>query len=162
MSETRSFSSISQFVGFLSSAIAAMPKDQYTALEQAALLVKAEAKAELGNYQGAAGPFAAWAPLKPATIARKRNGDTPLLETGKMRDSIEHTVQGHTAWVGSNYDVAVYQELGTRNMPPRSFLGGAAVRKEKEIVELLGATTVRQLLGRAFWFSKITETVRLR
>ena len=27
-------------------------------------------------------------PLKPETIERKANGDTPLLETGEMRDSI--------------------------------------------------------------------------
>src|ERR1035437_3810737 len=35
-----------------------------------------------------------WPALKPETIARKLRGNTPLLETGEMRDSIEWTVHG--------------------------------------------------------------------
>src|ERR1039458_9195887 len=42
-----------------------------------------------------------WPPLKPATIARKLRGNTPLLETGEMRDSIEWTVHGLEGEVGS-------------------------------------------------------------
>lgn len=116
-----------------------MPMSEKSALAEAAQLVETEAKEEIGHYQGSAGPFAAWAPLKPDTIAHKANGDTPLLETGEMRDSIGTVVLDHEAHIGSNDDKAVWQELGTsRGIPPRSFLGGAAVRKSAEVKEVIG------------------------
>lgn len=111
---------------------------EHAALEKASKLVLGEIKAEIGNYQGAAGPFPAWAPLKPETIARKANGDTPLLETGEMRDSYEYTVKPGNAFVGSNNMKAVWQELGTAKIPPRSVIGMAAVHKEPEIVQATG------------------------
>jgi phage gpG-like protein len=75
-----------------------------------------------------------WPPLQPETVARK-GGDTPLLETGEMRDSIEMSFEddGKKAHVGSNDDKAVWQELGTSRIPPRSFLGGAAMRVQAEV-----------------------------
>lgn len=71
-----------------------------------------------GHYQPG------WAPLKPETIARKRNGDTPLLETGEMRDSITHELLPAelTVVVGSPDKTALFQELGTSRIPPRPFL----------------------------------------
>jgi len=41
----------------------------------------------LGHEQ----PF--WPPLQPETIARKAHGNTSLLETGALRDSIEYTAR---------------------------------------------------------------------
>ena len=106
------------------------------ALKKAAKLVQVEAKRVIGTYEYG------WAPLKPATVARKRNGDTPLLETGEMRKSIEYTVGHKEAEVGTNSQIAVYQELGTKTIPPRSFLGGAAQHKEKEIHALAGSAII--------------------
>jgi hypothetical protein len=40
--------------------------------------------------------------------------------------------------VGTDDKIAVYQELGTRTIPPRSFLGEAAMHKEVEVHEVLG------------------------
>jgi phage gpG-like protein len=138
---------LESMAAFLTEMAIVMPAGEHAALTQAAALVEAEAKGEIGNYQGAAGPFAAWAPLQPATIDRKANGDTPLLETGEMRDSIGTIVDGHDAYVGSNNDKAVWQELGTsRGIPPRSFLGGAAVRKSPEVRDIIGATVVATLI----------------
>jgi len=118
-----------------------MPMAHQSALERAAAIIEAEAKAEIGHYLGAVGPFAAWAPLKAETIAQKANGDTPLLETGEMRDSIGTVIDGDEAHVGSNSDKAVWQELGTsRGIPPRSFLGGAAARKSEEVRDIIGHT----------------------
>jgi phage gpG-like protein len=106
----------------------------HEALEHAAVIVEDESKRVIGTYDYG------WAPLKPATVARKSNGDTPLLETGEMRESIEHVVQGKSAHVGSNNDKAVWQELGTsRGIPPRSFLGEAARRKGPEVAQAIGA-----------------------
>lgn len=139
---------LESMAGFLMRAAAAMPMAQTKALTEAAKIVQEEAQAEIGHYQGAAGPFAAWAPLKPETIARKANGDTPLLETGDMRDSIGTVIAGDEAHVGSNNDKAVWQELGTaKGIPPRSFLGGAAVRKSPEVAEIVGRTVYGALLG---------------
>src|SRR2546430_4626097 len=72
------------------------------------------------------------------TCALPIYGDTPLLETGEMRDSIHHHVDPHepAGYVGTNNKIAVYQELGTDRIPPRSFLAGAATHKEHEIHEL--------------------------
>jgi phage gpG-like protein len=124
----------------------------HKALERAATVVEKEAQASIGTYQPAAGPFAAWAQLADSTHADKEKlgyspPDNPLLREGDLRDSIGHVVSGHEAAVGSNSDVAVYQELGTRHMPPRSFLAGSAVRKEGDVVEILGEGAVAALVG---------------
>lgn len=130
---------LDSMAAFLTGLAVHMPMAEHNALAEAAHIIETEAKEEIGHYQGAAGPFAAWAPLKPETIAQKANGDTPLLETGEMRDSIGTVILDHEAHVGSNDDKAVWQELGTsRGIPPRSFLGGAAVRKSAEVKEVVG------------------------
>ena len=128
-------------------------------LEHAARVIEKEAKDEIGTRQDAAGPFEAWAPLADTTIhgfdghpGKADLGHSPpdydpLLRKGDMRDSIEHTVIGYEAHVGSNSDVAVWDELGTEKMPARSFLGGAAVRKRDEVGHIIGWTTVNILLG---------------
>ena len=109
------------------------------------------AKEKIGEYQDEAGPFVAWAELAESTKAdRTRQGfpeDEPLLRTGEMRDSIEHQVEVPVAQVGSNSDIAVYQELGTQHIPPRSFLGGAAVEKLDDIMKIVGEHAVAALVG---------------
>jgi hypothetical protein len=67
-----------------------------------------------------------WAPLAPETLARKDGVNTPLLETGEMRSSIEHKViDSSHGEVGSDLDRAVWMELGTsRGSPPRSLWNG--------------------------------------
>jgi phage gpG-like protein len=101
-------------------------------LEEGAKILQEEAKRELGQYQPG------WPQLKPETIARKATGDSPLLETGDLRDSIERDVQQDAAYVGSNNKKAVWHELGTSRIPPRPFLGTAAAAKHAEIGELVG------------------------
>lgn len=101
------------------------------------VFLKEEAWGFIGSYQ------TGWAPLKPTTIARKMTGDTPLLETGEMRDSIEHraapTIYGAIGEIGSNDPIALYQEMGTsRSIPPRSFLGLAMSRSEEAAIPLFG------------------------
>src|SRR5262245_15225857 len=122
------------------------------ALEKAAKVVKKRAKAKLGEYQDEAGPFVGWADLADATKAdRVSQGfpeDEPLLRTGAMRDSIEHTVADGEAQVGSNSDIAVYQELGTERIPPRSFLGGAAAESVDAIIGIVGDHAVTALVGK--------------
>ena len=63
-----------------------------------------------------------------------------------MRDSIEHVSDRKEAQIGSNSDIAVWQELGTVSIPARSFLGEAAIRKEQEVVDEIGRVVVSTLL----------------
>jgi phage gpG-like protein len=64
--------------------------------------------------------------------------DSPLLETGDLRDSIERDVQHGVAFVGSNNPKALWHEFGTSRIPPRPFLEGAANAKHAEIGKLIG------------------------
>lgn len=116
----------------------------HRAIESAATMLETEAKESLGHYQ------AGWPPLKPETIARKSTGDSPLLETGELRDSIQHnsttSLGGAEAYVGTDNPVGIYQEFGTsRGIPPRSFMVSAAVRKQGEIIDEIGREVVMAL-----------------
>src|SRR3569833_911067 len=136
------FGSLAAFAGLLSGVSVEMHHHQHDALERAAKIVEKEAKSYPGHYQPG------WAPLKPETIDRKSNGDSPLLETGEMRDSYQHRVEGHTdAYIGSDNDKALWHELGTsRGIPPRPVLQTAGMQTEKEVVHILGRGSVKGLI----------------
>lgn len=136
------FNSLASFASFIAGASLEMHHHQHDALERAAKVVEIEAKSYPGNYQPG------WAPLQPETIAKKAAGDSPLLETGELRDSYHHTVQGHTdAYIGSDNDKAIWHELGTsRGIPPRPILSTAAMKKEAEVVHILGRNSVKGLI----------------
>lgn len=144
--------SLAGFIGFLAGAHERIEDATHRGLEKAARIIESEAKAEIGTYQGQAGPFAAWQELADATkadrVAQGFKENDPLLRTGDMRDSIGHVVSGHEAAVGSDSDIAVFQEMGTSKIPPRSFLGGAAFRKAEDVAKVLGHSAVMGLVGR--------------
>ena len=122
------------------------------ALDKAAKVVKKRAKAKIGEYQEQAGPFIAWPELADFTKEdRVRKGFTendPGLRTGGMRASIEHTVIGSVAHVGSNDDKLAWFELGTEKQPPRSVLGGAVVEEMDKIIQIIGESAVAALVGK--------------
>ena len=117
-----------------------------TVIEKAAALqteILAERVAETArNYLGEYQP--GWAPLKEATIARKATGDSPLLETGEMRDSIDVRRVRYAPdevlvaqSIGSSMDRALFMEEGTTKVPPRPFLSLALAEHEMDITESL-------------------------
>jgi hypothetical protein len=133
---------------------AAVNAAEHEALEAAAQMVQNRAKGYIGH------PHAWWPPLTDETLKRKDNVNSPELESGAMRDSIEHTVEFPSAFVGSNSDTAVVQELGTsRGLPPRSFLGHAAMESGEEIAKMtakmvgsaIGATLAGRSIGGEFF-----------
>lgn len=131
----------------------AVPAAAVAALDAAAKSIETEAKSEIGTYQrDEMGPFAPWEELKQSTQReRERLGFTPndpLLRTGDLRDSISHETHGLEAAVGSTSQVMVWQEMGTETIPPRSVLGLAAQRREREVVKLIGAAVVSELMGK--------------
>jgi hypothetical protein len=97
------------------------------------VVVRGRARAAIGTYKYG------WPPLGPEAIAK--HGDTPLLDTGALRDSISAFVEmsgpeSGRGVVGSDNEIAVYQELGTSHIPPRSFLMESAVRSEKDVIRI--------------------------
>jgi HK97 gp10 family phage protein len=140
------------FATFLATLEAEVKHANHSALEKAAVIVETEAKRVLGTYDYG------WTPLAASTIASKATGDSPLLETGEMRDSIEHTVTHDEAQIGSNNDKALWQELGTSKIPPRPFLQGALQHKADEVVAVIG----REIHGALIGERVVGENVLLR
>jgi hypothetical protein len=81
------FNSLGGFAAHLLTIEADLHVTEEVCVEKACRMIEKEAKAAIGTYKFD------WTPLKPETIAHKAGGDTPLLETGELKESIEHTVQ---------------------------------------------------------------------
>jgi hypothetical protein len=147
----KEFGSIEAFVAQLVTITAEMEAAELHILEKGAEMVEKRAKEKVGEYQPQTGPFIAWPELAESTKAdRAKQGypeDEPLLRSGEMRDSIEHTVGRHEALIGSNSDIMVYQELGTQHIPPRSVLGGAMIDTLPQILDMSGRMVVAALVG---------------
>jgi hypothetical protein len=61
------------------------------------------------------------------------------------------------ACVGSDSEIAVFQELGTSRIPPRSFLVSSATSMEDRIQRMAGAAVVAALEGRGHNAREIRE-----
>jgi len=115
----------------------------------------------VGHYQPAISPFPEWAPLAPATIARKMRGrrgrgwglngnpDSPLYRTGEFRKHIFYRINQRdlTATIGTTKDYIVNTELGTSRMPPRPVFGPAAMREVPLQLSSIQANMVMGLFG---------------
>jgi hypothetical protein len=128
-------------------------------IERACQIVQKKAKAAIGkNHE-------MWAPLAESTIADKAHHGfptpKPLLRTGELRDSIEYVVHGLEGAVGSDLDRAVWQELGTSRIPPRSFLVSSAISSEDKIRRMAAATTIAALSGFGHTARDVREMLHL-
>ncbi len=118
------------------------------ALEVGAAMIRDAAKAAIGTYTFP------WQVLAASTQAdRERQGfpaNEPLLRTGEMRDSIGVRIikAGHEAEIGSDNQIAVYQELGTSTIPARSFLAAAAAAKGKDVARVFRDVVGAAIAGR--------------
>src|SRR5882724_7536891 len=128
-------------------------------IERACQIIQKKAKATIGHEHDA------WPPLAESTIMDKAahgfKTPAPLLRTGTLRDSIEYTVHGNQGWVGSDNPVAVFQELGTSRIPPRSFLVSAAISSEDKIHRMVGASAVAVLSGHGRHARDVREILHL-
>src|SRR5258708_3550610 len=113
-------------------------------------MVCAEAKRVIGEG------YDYWPALQPATLARKML-NTPLLETGELRGSIEWQSKGLEGAVGSNNDKAVWHELGTARIPPRSFLAGAAMAMEDKIHKMAARAVMAALFRQGLYGSVVAR-----
>jgi len=140
---TQQFNSLGAFAEHLATLAVAVGPRMHAGLDRAAAAVEARAKAEIGTYQPAVGPYPEWAELAESTQAeRERLGFTPndpLLRTGGLRDSIGRTVGTDQAVIGSTSETMVFHEVGTERMPPRPVLAPALIASEEEVKRALGS-----------------------
>jgi hypothetical protein len=128
-------------------------------VEQACKIIQRKAKAAIGKEHEM------WAPLAPSTIADKQHygysTPKPLLRSGELRDSIEYTVHGLEGAVGSNLDRALWLEMGTSRIPPRSFLVSSAISSEDRIHRMAAAVTIAAFSGLGGHAREVREMLHL-
>jgi phage gpG-like protein len=146
--------SILGFVAHLKAVEHDLKQVEHAIVARACEMVCEEAKRVIGTYDYG------WPQLSPATLAHKFF-NTPLLETGEMRASIEWNADGNQGFVGSNNDKAVWQELGTVKIPPRPFLAGAAMAMEEKIHKMAARAVVACIAGRGLHSSEMAELLHL-
>ena len=117
------------------------------ALNEAAKLIKQDARKQIGHYQAAVGAYPAWAPLAESTEeAKARMGapaDAPLLREGDLKTSFRSNFEGaDTVIVGSTDPVMEFHEFGTVKMPPRPVLGPALLKNIEDIQRIVGLDAV--------------------
>ena len=128
------------FTAHLAAVAAQMEHEKRHAVELGCLIIEEEAKSAIGTYKYG------WPTLAASTLARK-SADTPLLQTGALRDSITHTVESNSSGVVfSNDPKAGWHEFGTARIPPRPFLGTAADVKGEEAARVMAEAALRPLL----------------
>jgi hypothetical protein len=154
---------IFDLAGFIAAEIPAIERDLHAAgpkiVERACQIIQKKAKAAIGK------DHEMWPALAPSTIADKQQHGfptpKPLLRTGELRDSIQYVVHGVEGAVGSDLDLAVYQELGTSRIPPRSFLVSSAISSEDKIARMAAAATVSALSGYGHGARDVSEMLHL-
>ena len=147
----REFKSLLDFSTHLAEMQLVEQKAQEHGLELILRRIQNTAKAELGNYQPAVGPFAKWAELAESTKAdRLRQGyseNDPGYRSGAMEESIGRRHSGMEGEVGSDDDHLVYFEFGTSKQPARPVLGPAAYRNKKFIERVAAGAVVSGFIG---------------
>ena len=161
---TMNFDSIGAFLAHAATMQADVELAKEAAIEKACQMVQKEAKHVIGTYDYG------WPQLAELTQEdRVRKGfaaNEPLLRTGSLRESIEYSAPHHegnavVGFVGTNHPIAPYQEFGTSKIPPRSFLRGAAMRKEDEIHKMTGRLMFAALIHGGPHYRELREFMHL-
>ena len=155
-------------------AFEAMPAAVHAAraagLEAAGELIEREAKGMLGTYQAGGGDMPAWQQLSQVTKDHRAAlgfpEDEPELRTVRLRQAISRSVNpadgvllvgvaSRMVGTGTAADplrdigkVAVAQEMGTAEMPRRSFLGLGMYRRAHDAVNIVARAVALALAGR--------------
>jgi phage gpG-like protein len=150
-----SFSSLASFAAHVVTLNRDVKLVEHAIVAKACSMVCAEARRVLGSYDYG------WPQLQPETIANKMRGDSPLLESGELHDSITWNAEGNVGHVGSDSDKAVWMELGTARIPPRSFLVGAAQAMEGKIHAMAAKAVMAVLAGRGLHSHEFGELIHV-
>jgi hypothetical protein len=123
------------------------------ALEAGAKLFLEKAQAAIGTYEYG------WPKLAESTIRRKEEGDTPLLETGEMRDSGGYDMHHDYATVGFTDPKIREHEWGTAHVPPRPVVGGTIDHHGQEIADRMGVA-FGMIMGEALVAGNVASAAR--
>jgi hypothetical protein len=144
MASLSEFMSLGETARALQNAANPMEQAAERAVERICKILVKESKSAIGHYR----PDYNWPQLAQSTQAeRARLGyapNEPLLRTGELRDSIGwqapfHEMGATVGYVFSTSEIAVYHELGTSKIPPRSFLLPALALKMPQIERILAS-----------------------
>lgn len=121
------------------------------ASEAIGVLVEKTAKAEIGHYQEAVGPFPAWAELADSTkesrLAAGYTENDPLLASGELQESFSHQSTALEVIVGTPEEKMIYLEFGTSKMPPRPVLGPAVFTNKEKIEAIAGTAAMSAIFN---------------
>ena len=70
------------------------------------------------------------------THAKENITADKLVDTGRLRNSISHAVDGEAAYIGTNVEYAPYLELGTKKIAAHHYLKRAATEHKDEYKNL--------------------------
>ncbi|AJG19074.1 phage protein, HK97 gp10 family [Cupriavidus basilensis] len=158
----KEFKSFGAFATHLARLAATSEVVTHHIVDKAAEEIQKTAQGIIGDYQDAVGPYPAWEELAESTQAeRSRLGyseNDPGYRDGKMQRSIERTVEGNEAVVGSNDPHLVWFDQGTPHQPPRPVMGPAALHSEGRVKAIIGATAFAWLAGRGWMRPRIKSS----
>lgn len=143
-SKKKTFDSFADYRRHLEKSLLQFSIAEKVILETVGAEVEKNAKSKFGEYQEGIGRFEKWPELAESTKedrVRKGFGENePLLRDGALRDSVSHAVDlaSKSVEVGSTSEVMVWQELGTKHIPPRPVIGSAMYEKKARIQALCG------------------------
>ncbi|MGI4941773.1 MAG: hypothetical protein ACRYHQ_14630 [Janthinobacterium lividum] len=146
----RQFKNPEAFAAFLVQQASLYPRARKAAFEEACKVVETAAKKLIGTeYEG-------WEDLKDSTVAEKErlgyvdvvSATDPLLRTGDLAASISHRSDEQSGQVGSDSDIAVYQEFGTeKGIPPRPFISTAGIQTHEKVADIMAKHVYRLVAG---------------
>lgn len=137
----KEFKSLELFGKHIEKLILKFPIYEKAAANFAGKALQKEAKDKIGHLQDG------WKPLAESTKRDKEkqeyvfNADyNPLYRTGELRDSIHYVfnIESKTLFLGSDSEIMVYQELGTRYIPPRPVLSTTMYQAQPVINYVFG------------------------
>lgn len=75
--------------------------------------------------------------IKAEGYAKKNLTDKGAVDTGRLRNSVTHTNDKNTVYIGTNVEYAPYIEMGTSKMDARPYLGPAITEHADEYKEII-------------------------
>lgn len=126
-----------------------IPEAKRVVLSVSGQIIAEKAKELIGHYND----FPEWSQLADSTKKeRERLGwspNDPLLRSGDLRESIGHeTVSDNIETVGSTSEIMIYQEFGTKTIPPRPVIGPASVLSGEEATKIVGKAVHEAISGK--------------
>lgn len=146
----KEFASLGAFSKQLEKVVSQHTNREHQALDFIGKRIEDKAKETIGHLQKGADGFQSWPELAEFTkIDKEKKGYVfndeynPLYRTGELKESIHHVVavlnkELGQVFIGSPLDIALFQEMGTKTIPARSFLGLTMFKEKEQIQFILG------------------------